>query len=127
MSTPIRTCVGCRERQPQATLLRVRRLGHGALVPAARRGQAARGRSAYLCPDRRCLDRAIKRGGLRRAFAREGRVSVGASELWTALKDSVLRRREEIERTSVRGFDSLPGYRQLHMMEAAMLASRREA
>jgi len=126
MSTPVRTCVGCRERQSQAKLLRLRRLGHGALAPASRRGAASTGRSAYLCPDRRCLDRAIKRGGLRRAFAREGRVNVSAPELWTALEGSILRRREEIER-SAQEFESLPGYRQLHMMEAAMLTSRREA
>ena len=126
MSTPTRTCVGCRTRQSQAALLRVRRLGHGAIAPATRRGPAAVGRSAYLCPDRSCLDLALKRGGLRRAFAREGRVNTSAPQLWSALEDSILQRRELLER-SAQELDGLSGYRQLHMMEAAMLASRRDA
>jgi hypothetical protein len=128
MSTPIRTCVGCRERRPQAALLRVRRLGHGELAPAEHRGASAltQGRSAYLCPDRRCLELAVKRNGLRRAFAREGRVNVNSDGLWSALEESILRRRTSIER-SARDPECLPGYRRLQSIEAAMLASRREA
>lgn len=128
MINPMRTCVGCRERRAQATFLRVRRLGHGSLAPAESRGVGggARGRSAYLCPDRACLERAVKRGGFSRAFAREGRVSVDGPGLWTALEDSILRRRRLYERTA-REPQSQPVYCQLLTIETAMLASGREA
>ncbi|MCB9702750.1 MAG: YlxR family protein [Myxococcales bacterium] len=128
MSTPIRTCVGCRQRREQASLLRMRRLGHGVVVPAERRGTGggAHGRSAYLCPERACLERAIKRGGLSRAFAREGRVSVDGPTLWAALHESIRRRTRHYERSAVAP-DLVSGYCQLLAIETAMLASGREA
>lgn len=59
---PQRTCVGCRRRRPQSEMIRI-------VVSADRRfgvnpGTALQGRSAYLCPDQRCLDEAVKRRAL---------------------------------------------------------------
>lgn len=127
-AVPTRTCVGCRRRAPQAEFLRVRRLPHGDVAPAERRGAAAaaRGRSAYLCPARPCFEQAARRGGLARAFAREGRVHVDGDGLWGALVDHVQRERATFAR-SCREATSNPRFHQLLAFETAMLASRRGA
>jgi predicted RNA-binding protein YlxR (DUF448 family) len=64
MVTPERTCIGCRTRRDQAGLVRFR-LDGTRVVPAQ---PGAPGRSAYLCPDERCLDAAEKRRAFPRAF-----------------------------------------------------------
>lgn len=63
-----RTCIGCRRKREQAELVRLKVVG-GRVVPAA---PGAPGRSAYLCPDPRCLEAAERR----RAFARAFRAAV---------------------------------------------------
>ena len=63
---PIRTCVGCRRRRPQAELHRC------VLVDAATPlvSRAAPGRGAWICgPD--CLDPARKGRGFQRAWRRD--------------------------------------------------------
>jgi predicted RNA-binding protein YlxR (DUF448 family) len=62
---PLRTCVGCRERAPQAALLRVGLAG-GGLVADPRRRLAGRG--SYVHPVTDCVRRASARGGFARAF-----------------------------------------------------------
>jgi predicted RNA-binding protein YlxR (DUF448 family) len=61
----VRTCVGCRERAPQAELLRIV-ASSGALVPDVDRRLPGRG--AYLHPTWECLDRAERRRALTRAL-----------------------------------------------------------
>ena len=67
MSTPVRTCVGCRQRAAAGELLRVVAAG-GALVPDPTRRLPGRG--AHVHPVVACLDLAEKR----RAFPRALRV-----------------------------------------------------
>jgi len=62
---PVRTCVGCRERAPQAALLRVA-LADGRLVADPRRRRPGRG--SYVHPATDCVRRASARGGFARAF-----------------------------------------------------------
>jgi len=62
---PLRTCVGCRERAPQAALLRVA-LADGRLVADPERRR--RGRGSYVHPTSECVRRASSRGGFARAF-----------------------------------------------------------
>lgn len=50
----IRTCMGCRERAPQAELTRVARFGSDLVLDPERR---VAGRGAYLHGRRECLDR----------------------------------------------------------------------
>lgn len=78
---PERTCVGCRERAAKGDLLRVA-LVEGRCVPD-RRGTLP-GRGAYVHPEPRCLDLAVRRRAFPRAFrvrgpldAEEVRQSVG--------------------------------------------------
>lgn len=64
MAAPERTCIGCRTRRDQAELVRLK--VEGGLVRLARPGSP--GRSAYLCPDPRCLEAAERRRAFARAF-----------------------------------------------------------
>lgn len=48
---PFRTCIGCLEKRPQGDLIR---LGEG--------------RGAYLCANRECFEKAMKRKAFARAF-----------------------------------------------------------
>jgi predicted RNA-binding protein YlxR (DUF448 family) len=65
-ATPQRTCVGCRETAPRGELLRLVRRADGGVRPDA----AARlpGRGAWVHPRAACLEQAVRRGGLQRAF-----------------------------------------------------------
>ena len=64
MATPERTCVGCRRKRGQDELVRL--VAEQGRVVKARPG--ASGRSAYLCPDERCLEAAEKKRAFARAF-----------------------------------------------------------
>ncbi|HEY5387050.1 MAG TPA: YlxR family protein [Thermoleophilia bacterium] len=61
---PERTCIGCRRKRGQAELVRLTAEG-GNVVPAR---PGAPGRSAYLCPEKSCLEAAEKRRVFARAF-----------------------------------------------------------
>jgi len=64
---PVRSCVVCRARFPQATLLRLTRTPErGIALDGVRR---AAGRGAYLCGAERCLAKA--RPAIRRALGSE--------------------------------------------------------
>jgi predicted RNA-binding protein YlxR (DUF448 family) len=84
VTTPERTCVGCRSRRPQAELVRVV-LRDGAVVPAE---TGAQGRGAYLCPDEKCLAAAQKRRAFGRAFRSAAAFDVQAQEAVTRIIDS---------------------------------------
>lgn len=62
---PVRTCVGCRERAPQASLLRVAFVEGQAVADVGRRRP---GRGTYIHPSTSCARSAMERGGFARAF-----------------------------------------------------------
>ena len=64
---PMRMCVGCREMKPKKDLIRVVRSPEGE-ISLDFKGKAS-GRGAYVCPDPRCLKKAIKARALERAFS----------------------------------------------------------
>lgn len=70
--------MACGTRAAQATLLRlhVERDGSGGSVVFDRVGEPRRGRGAYLCPSRACLERALKK----RVFSRVFRCTVKVDE-----------------------------------------------
>ncbi|HXH34613.1 MAG TPA: YlxR family protein [Plantibacter sp.] len=80
---PVRTCVGCRRREPRSVLLRVV-AGDGVLVadPAAQ----LPGRGAWVHPDVRCVEQAVQR----RAFTRALRLASGldAADLLAVVRAS---------------------------------------
>jgi predicted RNA-binding protein YlxR (DUF448 family) len=74
VSGPVRTCVGCRERAPKTTLLRVVVVDGQLVVDPAGR---LPGRGAYVHPDPRCVDLAEKRRALPRALRVPGPLDHG--------------------------------------------------
>ena len=64
---PMRQCLGCREMKPKKELIRVVRSPEGE-ISLDFKGKAS-GRGAYVCPDPRCLKKAIKSKALERAFS----------------------------------------------------------
>ena len=75
---PGRTCVGCRAVKPKRSLARLVRAESG-LVVADVTG-AARGRGAYVCSEPACLEQALQRGRLARAFRGSCEVGPGLAE-----------------------------------------------
>ncbi len=65
LDMPVRTCVGCRRKTEKAGLVRVV-LVEGELVADLKGNQPGRG--AYLCPDDKCLGKAIESGSLARTL-----------------------------------------------------------
>ena len=71
--SPVRTCIGCRERELAAELLRLVAVssGNGQCAVAVDTARRLPGRGALLHPEDRCLQAAIRR----RAFARALRIT----------------------------------------------------
>lgn len=64
---PMRTCIGCRTRRPQADVLRIAKISTGIVFDPHRQFG---GRGAAVCPQPSCIDAARRRGAgaLRRAL-----------------------------------------------------------
>ncbi len=83
---PVRTCVGCRKREPAAELLRIvaRGLGTGngaeavVIVPDPQRRLPGRG--AWLHPFSSCLRTAVRRRAIGRALRVSGNLDISALE-----------------------------------------------
>lgn len=63
---PMRTCIGCATSKPKKELIRIVLSPEGNIL-VDRTGRA-NGRGAYLCDDPACLQKAVKRKALNRAF-----------------------------------------------------------
>ena len=66
---PVRTCIGCRSKEPQSAFVRIARTSEATLaveVSGARRRLPGRG--AYVHPRTQCVERVERRGVLSRAF-----------------------------------------------------------
>ena len=63
---PLRMCLGCREMRPKKELIRIVRTPNGeiAVDPTGKRA----GRGAYLCPNRVCMQKAMKARSVERAL-----------------------------------------------------------
>ena len=65
MAAPVRTCVGCRERAPQGSLLRFARQDGRPTADPRRR---IPGRGGYVHPVSACVERATRTGSFNRAL-----------------------------------------------------------
>ncbi len=63
---PMRKCVGCQEMKSKKEMIRIIRTAENEFVLDATGKK--NGRGAYLCPDRECLEKAVKNRGLERSF-----------------------------------------------------------
>ncbi|WAS97637.1 YlxR family protein [Nannocystis punicea] len=132
MHAPMRTCVGCRAVRPQAELLRARILladdGEKVLVVpdefvrtcSKRHGLSASGRSAYVCPARACYERAARRGGFARAFARK-MPAVDPAALWNAHGEALAGMIDLLNRSG--GIATAPRVQRLAALATAMRAA----
>ena len=78
MTAPIRSCVGCGRKAPQAELLRFV-AQEGKLVAGDRRP----GRGAYTCPRLSCFERAAARRAFNRTLRQTVEVEPALSGLYT--------------------------------------------
>jgi uncharacterized protein len=79
---PMRKCVGCNEQKPKKELIRVvRNKEEEVFIDVTGK---ANGRGAYVCPDARCLAKAMKRDSLSRAL----QIKIG-DELYRSLQDEL--------------------------------------
>lgn len=78
---PVRTCIGCRERDDQANLVRwsAVSLGNTSVAEVDRRRRLM-GRGAWLHPRPSCVELALKRKAFNRAF--RGSVDTQSVEQW---------------------------------------------
>ena len=63
---PMRKCVGCQEMKSKKEMIRVIRTEEGEFLLDATGKK--NGRGAYICPDKECLNKAMKNKGLERSF-----------------------------------------------------------
>jgi predicted RNA-binding protein YlxR (DUF448 family) len=77
--TPVRTCVSCGAKRGKKELVRLILDARG-LVVRDDRGKG-RGRGAYVCRNNLCLEKLEKEDRLKRAFRKEGPLSLH-SEFW---------------------------------------------
>jgi len=63
---PIRTCLGCREKKVKRELIRIVRSPEGE-IDLDRTGKA-NGRGTYICPEKDCLEQALKKDKLAKAL-----------------------------------------------------------
>lgn len=63
---PMRQCVGCREMKPKRKLIRVIRTSEDEILIDVTGKK--NGRGAYICPNRECLEKAVKNKGLERSL-----------------------------------------------------------
>ena len=85
---PERRCIGCGLRGPQTSFLRLSLDPDSTpsrVIVAAKGGQ--RGRGAYLCRRRACLDRALQKKAFQRAF--KTTVVVDEDEIGAVLLGSI--------------------------------------
>ena len=63
---PMRQCIGCGVMKEKKELIRVVKTPEGDMT--LDRSGRVNGRGAYICPNRECLEKAIKNKGLNRSF-----------------------------------------------------------
>lgn len=63
---PQRQCVGCQEMKNKNEMIRILHTSENGFILDSTGKKSGRG--AYICPDSKCLDKAIKNKGLERSF-----------------------------------------------------------
>ena len=89
---PVRTCMGCGQRAPQAELLRLRGAADGTLTVVAARSSG--GRTGYLHPRRECWERFAGRKGRVRSLGctvDKAQRAAGVQQLERSLSAAIMR------------------------------------
>lgn len=64
-TSPMRTCIGCRESRPKKDMIRIACYEGSISVDVTGR---AKGRGVYICRNSECLEKAKKTGAVKRGF-----------------------------------------------------------
>ena len=88
MHQPIRTCVGCSQKQVQSTLMRV--ASHQGAMPEFDLRRRAKGRGVWLCRKVECVEKAWQRHAIERGLKLKMQTPAEREAL-EALKQSILR------------------------------------
>lgn len=80
--TPVRTCVGCKAAVEKTELLRVVQSPNGIIWDEL---NSKPGRGAYLHPNLECIEKALNRGGLNRAFRTNLNAEMAKSNLMSSI------------------------------------------
>ena len=84
---PMRTCIACRQSKPKKELIRIVRNKEGEY--AVDRTGRLNGRGAYVCDDKSCFEKIIKRKLLGHAFECEV-----PAEVYDSIKEALLGEKE---------------------------------
>ncbi|MBD3398132.1 DUF448 domain-containing protein [Candidatus Micrarchaeota archaeon] len=84
-AAPVRQCLACRKKRPQGELVRIRARGSTAVIDDKR--EKYTGRSCYSCPEKKCLDVALKKDRLERALRNPVSVIPSKDEILKGLED----------------------------------------
>ncbi len=79
---PLRKCIGCNELKDKRDLIRVVKPKEGEISLDA--SGKAQGRGAYVCKNEECMEKAIKRKSLERAFSTKI-----DEEIYTKLREEI--------------------------------------
>ena len=71
-ATPMRMCLGCRQRKAQSELVRLALNDKGRVFVDLDRVMSGRG--AYVCPAEACIDKVLAKKALNRAFRNEVKI-----------------------------------------------------
>ncbi|MEW6531966.1 MAG: YlxR family protein [Thermodesulfobacteriota bacterium] len=82
---PMRQCVACRVSRPQEDLIRLKVVGD--VVVISEKSESVPGRGCYVCPREECIDGALKKGRLERAFRRGRLVPPSREQLLVRLEE----------------------------------------
>lgn len=106
----MRTCVGCRKKRPQGELLRVVLSPDGVTPHVDYLGRLP-GRGTYVCPNMKCMEQSVQRGGLRKAFRAQVQASADLlmREAWNASR----RQLRSLLALANRAGKTLPGHSQV--------------
>ena len=62
---PQRQCIGCRQMKDKKSPIRIIKSDEGMMIDVTGKKN---GRGAYVCPNRECIEKAVKTKGLDRSF-----------------------------------------------------------
>lgn len=85
---PERTCVSCRKKGEKGELIRLVNAPERVMIDY---NEKLPGRGAYICPERACIEKALKGGLLSKAF-REGARVPGSEDFYADLKEKNLKK-----------------------------------
>ncbi len=81
---PIRLCIGCRTRRPKSRMIHLKIDGDKIFMAPPK--DRSVGRGCYVCPREKCLEEALRKGNLEKAFRMSSVICPAKEELLRRLE-----------------------------------------